>query len=354
MNLKTLNIQQSLNNIERIDHTVLAKMYNAYEAIMEANNGRGSTLRGKLSVDRAYSSWVETLTRKWTSLQISVDNGGYYQEWSDPEFAKCVSQIFGDGYGVIQGELASQKSTQKNEDVDSPCYQNTKIEIIDLRPFTKLLVEGARKKNKFYVVPSNVQPLEYSLKEIYMSNAKMNTSFDISWFIGDQQTTYNVDKVWYEGADRIDDHNTKILPGPGGSSTGIIIDHYYFLNHSTGYGKDNHKTITINGQTIEYLDMASTWQTRGAGANNLILDSPIPIRIGGSEYNGAHWGRCTLWVPTSQYTIYQTLYSNDAYSLLGTSNGSKPKEVRSIEDYEYTFPAYKDWWVYPGKTSNLF
>ena len=75
MNLKTLNIQQSLNNIERIDHTVLAKMYNAYEAIMEANNGRGSTLRGKLSVDRAYSSWVETLTRKWTSLQISVDNG---------------------------------------------------------------------------------------------------------------------------------------------------------------------------------------------------------------------------------------------------------------------------------------
>lgn len=348
MNLKTLNIQQSLNNIERIDHTVLAKMYNAYETVMTNNNGRGSTLRGKLSVDRAYSSWIEDLTRKWTSLKIDVDNGGFYQDWTDNEFKRCIGSLWGDGTGCVSSHLTVSRTTKKNSSVESEFYDNKKIHTIDLRPFTNLLLEGTGNENQFYTVPQNSLDTEYNLREIYVSNVKEGTSLNLHSFIGQQATRYTLDKVWFESPNRIDDKSVSwnTANASGQSQCGLYVNHWYWLNHSTGYGRSHHHEVTIDGTTYEYIDgYGDGWQSRSAAIENYLFDTPIPIRIGGYGYWGPNPNKMTIWVPDDQLAAWIKLYSQDGWQPV--------KDIKSIKDYVLKYPELGKWWEYPGKSTSF-
>jgi hypothetical protein len=348
MNIKTLNIQQSTNNIERIDHSVLHKMYDTYEAIMAENNGRGSTLRGKLSVDRAYSSWVEDLTRKWTSLKIDVDNGGYYQEWDDPEFKRCISTLWGDGTGCVDSHLSVSRTTKKNSSVESAFYDNKKIHTIDLRPFTNLLLEGTGNENQFYTVPQNSLDTEYNLREIYVSNVKEGTSFNLHSFIGAQSSTFTLNKVWFEGPNRIDDKLVEwnTASSSGQNMLGLKVQHFYWLNHSTGYGRNHHQQSTIDGETIDYINAyGATWQSRSVFIENYLFDTPIPIRIGGIDYWGHRPSKTTFWVPDDQLATWIKLYAQDGWQQV--------KDIKSIKDYVLQYPSLGKWWEYTGKTSNF-
>ncbi len=357
MKLKTLNIQQSPNVIERIDHTILSQIYDAYEAILANNNGRNSTLRGQLSVDRAYDYWVSDLTRKWTNLRISVDNGGVYHSWADKEFNRCISKIWGDGYGVIESQFNISKTTQKQSSVESPFYGNKNVRVIDLRPFNNLLFEGTGNYNWFFTVPKEGTGNEYQLREIYVSNVKANTPFQADAFIGTENpTTYTLDKLWWEGPDRVDDGTYELWASTTGNSwyeRRVVANHFYYLNHSTGYGRSHHKSITIGDETFEYIDMGERgWQGRGFGALHMLMDTPIPIKVGYYGYWGQAWSQTTFYVPDDQLSTWQKLYSSNDFQ---SDVNNRPKDIKSISDYNILFrnDGLENWWVYPGKQSNF-
>ena len=332
MNLQVINIQQSLNTSERIDHYILGEIYKAYKN--PSFKATKSTLKGMVSVDFAYDFWINELQRKWSNFKITAD--GLYHNWDDPVFREGIAKIWGDGYGVPESQLNSPKSfgCTESECKAGPFWHNTEVEVMDLRPFTN--INSIDSKWNYFRIHAHNEDWDHTqkrLKEIYVQVKGGNAKTD---FWGGMTNSEHLEKLWIEGNKN---PSTPCLNWISVDGSQTIIDHYYFRNNCTI------PSATIkrdNGTTLGYICPQNGWQFRGWWAQNIIVDSPMPLQLNTWLGWGNGVNRTTFWVPDHQLQDYIQVFN------LTTGDEARPKSIRTFTDYNIAFPKFANWYVYPG------
>lgn len=337
MNLQIINIQQSLNTTERITHATLGEIYKAYKS--PAFKVTKSTLRGSVSVDLAYDFWIDELTRKWSNFKITAD--ALYQNWDDPVFREGIAKIYGDNYGVPEAQLNKSVSfgCTESECKAGPFWHNTEVEVMDLRPFTNISrMDSYWNYFRIHAYNEDWDHTQMKLKEIYIQVKQGSVKTD---FWGGMISTEHLEKLWVEGNKNPSSPCLNWVSSFDGGQAGqwgqTIIDHYYFRNNCVIPSS----TITRdNGTTFGYIDPHWNWQFRGWWAQNIILDSPMPLKLNSQLDWGNSIVNTTLWVPDHQLADYIKLFNS--------SEEAHPKAVKTFTDYNITFPRFAHWYEYPG------
>lgn len=334
MDLKIINIQQSLNTTERITHDTLGEIYKAYKN--SAFQVTKSTLRGAVSVDLAYDFWINELTRKWSNFRITADS--LYQNWDDPIFREGIAKIYGDNYGVSKLNLNQSFSfgCTESECKSGPFWHNTEVEVMDLRPFTNISRMDSH-WNYFRIHDYNEDwdHTQKKLKEVYIQvkQGKIWTNF---W--GGMLSEEHLEKLWIEGNKNPSSPCLTWDNGRFARDMGqTIIDHYYFRNNCT---LASGSVTRDNGTTFGYIDPHNGWQYKGWYAQNIIVDSPIPLSLNNATAFGNKVTKTTFWVPDHQLADYIKLFN--------TRGDSLPQAIRTFTDYNITFPRFAHWYEYPG------
>lgn len=335
MNITTLNIQQSLYNTEAITHDVLGKIYKAYKD--PKFKVTKSTLRGSVSVDLAYDFWIDELTRRWSNFKISTRE--YYHNWDDPAFRECIANLWGDTYGVAESQLDKTFSfgCTENECLASPFYHNTEVEVIDLRPFTN--INRMESEWNYFRIHRNNEDWDNSkmaLKEAYVQIKSGAIQVD---FWGGMRSGEHLEKLWIEGSKN---PSLPCLAWKSAIDWGgqTIIDHFYFRNNCTI--TTNAPIKRDNDTEFNYIcpgDRAG-WQFRGWWAQNIILDSPIPLQLNVGLGWGNGIGNTIIYVPDHQLRDYIKLYN--------VKGEGFPKAFKTFTDYNIMFPKFADWYKYEG------
>lgn len=337
MDLQIINIQQSLNTQERITHDTLGKIYKAYKN--QSFKVTKSTLRGAVSVDLAYDFWIDELTRKWSNFRITAD--ALYQNWDDAAFREGIAKIYGDNYGVTESQLgkALSFSCTETECKTGPFWHNTEVEVMDLRPFTNISRMDSYWNH--FRIHSHNEDWDFSqkrLKEIYIQVKQGTIKVD---FWGGMSSGEHLEKLWVEGNKNSSSPCLSWATADGGNYGQTIIDHFYFRNNCVIPSG----TITRNnGTTFGYINPQWGWQYRGWWAQNIIVDSPMPLQLnGGNQGGGLGWGNgldnTTFWVPDHQLSDYIKMFN---------TIGDVVPNVYSFTDYNITFPRFAHWYEYPG------
>ena len=334
MNITTLNIQQSLNNTESITHDVLGKIYAAYKD--PQFKVTKSTLRGSVSTDLAYQFWIDELTRKWSNFKISTRE--YYHYWADPVFRECIAKVWGDNYGIAESQLNKNFSFSctQGECEASPFFHNTEVEVIDLRPFTNISrIDSTWNWFRIHKHNEDWDNSQMKLKEIYVQCKTGQVKVD---FWGGMYTGEHLEKLWVEGPKNPSSPCLTWSSVDGWNTGQTIIDHYYFRNNCTI--TSNTPIQRDNGSTFNYLNPQSGWQFRGWWAQNIILDSPIPLQLNDGLGWGNGIGNTTFYVPDHQLSDYVKLYN--------IRGEGQPKAFKTWTEYNITYPRFARWYEYEG------
>lgn len=338
MNITTLNIQQSLNNTETITHDVLGKIYKAYKD--PKFKATKSTLRGSVSVDLAYDFWIDELTRRWSNFKISTRE--YYQNWDDPIFRECIAKLWGDTYGVGKTQLDQSVSfgCTENECLASPFYHNTEVEVIDLRPFTNInRMDSYWNYFRIHKHNEDWDNSKMALKEAYVQIKSGSIKVD---FWGGMNSGEHLEKLWIEGSKNPASPCITWVRADGWDRGQTIIDHFYFRNNCTV--TTNTPIQRDNGSKFNYICPQSGWQFRGFWAQNIILDSPIPLQLNTGLEWGNGIGNTIFYVPDHQLKDYIKLYN--------VRGDGHPKAFKTFNEYNIMFPKFADWYKY--KDNNIY
>ena len=97
-----------------------------------------------------------------------------------------------------------------------------------------------------------------------------------------------------------------------------------------------------NGTEFNYLCPGERggWQFRGWWAQNIILDSPIPLQLNVGLGWGNGIGNTTIYVPEHQLADYIKLYN--------VRGEGHPKAFKTFGEYNMMFPKFADWYKYKG------
>ncbi len=338
MNINTINIQQSLNVTEEIPHSVLGEIYNIFK---NPNfNIRQSILRGKVSVDFSYRSWISELQNRWNSFQITARD--YYQDWDDLAFRTGISKLWGDGYGVTPTQLnkSLQFGCSENECKNGPFWHNTEVEVVDLRPFKNIdKIDSEWNRFRFHGHNENWDFSQMKLKEIYVQ-ANSGTLKPDFW--GGNDNGEHLEKLWVEGNKNPAMPIMKWSIANGYNTGKTIIDHLYYRNNCTV--DTGNQIERPNGTKFKYLSVLSYagWQFRGWYPQNIILDSPIPIMVGEKLSFGNGLSNTTIYVPDHQLNDYTILYNQ-----VGDDHSVR---IFSWTTYNANFVKMREWYKYDGIT----